>query len=81
MRRRHLPDKLVEQQGRCGICGEQLSEGKGQSHVDHRVPKSRGGSDAAENVHLVCASCNRRKGVRTLDEFLVQMTFPFSVPS
>lgn len=28
---------------------------------DHMVPRSRGGSDAPENLQPMCADCNRRK--------------------
>lgn len=29
--------------------------------ADHIVPKARGGSDSAENVAVLCRSCNARK--------------------
>ena len=38
--------------------------------VDHRVPRSRGGTDHLENLQLVCSSCNRIKGDRP-HEYLV----------
>ena len=37
--------------------------------LDHIVPRSRGGPDAPENLQLLCASCNSKKGNRlTLPE-------------
>jgi 5-methylcytosine-specific restriction endonuclease McrA len=42
----------------CGYSGDKLS-------VDHVVPRSRGGSDAWENVTTACLPCNVRKGNRT----------------
>ena len=38
--------------------------------VDHRVPRSRGGTDHLENLQLLCSSCNRIKGDRPM-EYLV----------
>ena len=32
--------------------------------VDHRVPRSRGGTDHLDNLQLLCSSCNRIKGDR-----------------
>ena len=38
--------------------------------VDHRVPRSRGGTDHLDNLQLLCSSCNRIKGDRP-QEYLV----------
>ncbi len=47
---------------RCCACGS------GQSlTIDHVVPLSRGGDNTAENIQVLCGSCNSRKGTRTLD--------------
>ena len=32
--------------------------------VDHRIPRSRGGTDHLDNLQLLCPSCNRIKGDR-----------------
>ena len=40
------------------------------SNVDHRVPRSRGGTDHLDNLQLLCSSCNRIKGDRP-HEYLV----------
>lgn len=57
----------VELLGECCVyCGRSdlpLTE-------DHKVPLSRGGSDAIENVVPACAPCNFRKRDRTAAEFL-----------
>jgi hypothetical protein len=34
-------------------------------HVDHIVPRSRGGSSHPDNLTVSCSSCNLRKGART----------------
>ena len=33
-------------------------------HLDHVTPRSKGGPDADENLQLLCAACNGRKGNR-----------------
>lgn len=30
--------------------------------LDHKLPVSRGGSSEADNIHIVCNRCNKRKG-------------------
>ena len=46
-------------EGKCRHCGET----KGL-HFDHIIPRSAGGSGVAENVELLCAACNQKKGAR-----------------
>lgn len=38
--------------------------------TDHKIPRSRGGTDALDNLALACLSCNSSKGARTDEEFL-----------
>lgn len=37
--------------------------------VEHLTPKSEGGPMTIENGGVACASCNNRRGTRSLDEF------------
>lgn len=55
----------------CFYCGVAFTE-SGPDHrtVDHRVAKSRGGTDALRNMVFACYSCNQRKRDRLEDEFL-----------
>lgn len=39
----------------CSVCGKRAV------HVDHVVPKRRGGTDAWSNLQPLCASCHSRK--------------------
>jgi hypothetical protein len=43
--------------GRCVQCG-----GNVELEYDHIVPLSKGGSNTAKNIQLLCAQCNRAKG-------------------
>ncbi|HED04192.1 MAG TPA: HNH endonuclease [Candidatus Fraserbacteria bacterium] len=50
--------------GRCEYC--QLSQ-LGQEatfHIDHILPRARGGRSDANNLALACVSCSLRKGAR-----------------
>ena len=38
--------------------------------IDHIVPRSRGGTDALENLQLLYQSCNSSKGTRTQEEWI-----------
>ena len=54
----------VEQRGRCAeeTCRASI---KAAYHVDHIMPLSKGGPNAATNIQLLCPPCNYRK--RDLD--------------
>jgi 5-methylcytosine-specific restriction endonuclease McrA len=58
---------LERYDNRCAYCwsvGEQLTP-------DHVIPLARGGTNWARNVVPACLSCNRRKGIRPVVEFLL----------
>ncbi len=42
--------------------------------VDHRTPKSRGGTDHLDNLQLLCSSCNRIKGDRPMEYLMAQLS-------
>ena len=58
----------------CDGCGDLIR--LRYYHVDHIKPKSRGGSEKAENLALLCGPCNLQKGARTWAEWKGK-PFPF----
>ena len=60
---------LLEKWGRsCAYC-----QAKNVTlEIDHIHPKSLGGSDRVSNLTLSCRACNRKKGNRPVEEFLLK---------
>ena len=55
----------------CFYCGVAFTEdGPDHRTVDHRVPRSRGGSDGLGNLVFSCFACNQRKRDRPEADFL-----------
>jgi len=52
---------------RCELCG--AHEGQAALHVDHIVPRSRGGSDDCSNFQALCITCNTNKRDRDNTDF------------
>lgn len=53
----------VRDGGRCRICAEPV--GVGDFHVDHVVPRARGGGHEMANLQLAHANCNIMKNARS----------------
>ncbi len=53
-----------EQDGLCAGCGDFFP--KSGHHVDHFIPRSKGGSDHISNLQLLCGGCNATKGDRPM---------------
>jgi RNA-directed DNA polymerase len=49
-----------EQQGRCLVCDQPLLLTEGDCHIHHRIWRSRGGPDTADNLELLHANCHRQ---------------------
>ncbi|HEX4901694.1 MAG TPA: HNH endonuclease [Acidimicrobiales bacterium] len=57
----------------CFYCDVPFSghrHGPDHRTVDHRIPRSRGGSEGLSNLVFACYACNQRKRDRPEDEFV-----------
>lgn len=61
-------DQLRE--GICHYCGNRV--GADALTMDHVVPVARGGRSTRANVVPCCDACNKRKGVRTPAELVLE---------
>ncbi len=60
-----------EQEGRCNGCRTEFPFRIFE--VDHKIPRSRGGTDHIENLQLLCAHCNRTKGDRPQEYLMARL--------
>lgn len=59
-----IRDRVVSDKGMtCALCGGSIDSAS-DLHIDHIIPRARGGSDAIENLQPTHARCNLRKGSR-----------------
>ena len=56
----------------CYYCGDELHFVL--STLDHKIPKSRGGTNHQENTVLCCSKCNNTKADKTSEEFFDEFT-------
>jgi hypothetical protein len=61
-RSRQIPSDVKQEvwmrdKGKCVQCGSDVN-----LHFDHDVPFSKGGSSTADNIRILCARCNLKKG-------------------
>ena len=58
---------LEKQDGQCPGCGAEIDFAPFE--IDHIMPLARGGSNWPHNLQLLCPTCNRAKGNKTMDEW------------
>jgi 5-methylcytosine-specific restriction endonuclease McrA len=64
-----INELLINNNHKCLYCGIKV-ERKINLHLDHKIPLSKNGSHTIENIAISCASCNLRKGTKSMKEFL-----------
>lgn len=64
----HKSALYMEQDGRCAGCEIELPVA--HFEVDHKLARSKGGSDRKSNLQLLCGPCNRLKAAGSLSRFL-----------
>jgi 5-methylcytosine-specific restriction endonuclease McrA len=60
------------QKGKCACCRDKLGD---TYHVDHIQPVSKGGSNRASNIQLLCPPCNLKKAARDPIEHMQSLGF------
>ena len=77
---KHSPADLhliLEEQGYRCVCGIDLTFSS--SSTDHVIPITKGGHNGADNIQLLCCSCNSRKQARDMDVWLRENNYFLTV--
>ena len=67
----HKQGLYGEQGGDCNGCGTHFRIV--DFHIDHIVPKSKGGTDHRTNLQLLCGNCNLRKGNKSMSVLMTKL--------
>ena len=58
--RRQIEYLWKRQKGRCMVCGQPLRLAEEDCQIHHRIWRSRGGRDTADNMELFHVNCHRQ---------------------
>lgn len=64
--------------GKCHYCRTEISEKTGW-HLEHKQPRTRGGTDELHNLAVACPTCNLQKNNMTEAEFFSHRKFKSQV--
>jgi len=67
----HKHTLFGQQEGLCNGC--RIAIPFQNFTIDHRTPKSKGGTDHIGNLQLLCNACNSKKGAGTHAELIVKL--------
>lgn len=56
----------------CQYCGRNVKEDKIKLHLEHVIPKNKGGDNSINNLTTSCEECNLGKGDVLLEEHLIK---------
>ena len=76
-----LIDMVLEALGeKCPYCDREMTckNSTDKVSLDHIYPTYRGGGDDIDNLQIICARCNRRKGYLTDREYRSLLHFLYS---
>ena len=60
-----LEKKMTEQNNKCFYCGIELDLSIPRfTHIDHKIPLSKGGNNTIDNIVWCCSNCNLKKGIK-----------------
>ena len=71
IKKRTTPTKRHKDKGDiCHYCNLDMTDKQHLRTLDHKIPKSKGGKNNAENILIACQPCNLSKGNMDYDEFI-----------
>jgi 5-methylcytosine-specific restriction endonuclease McrA len=68
-----ITEKLMKlQRGKCAVCNTSVKNGH---HLDHILPIALGGVNEDSNIQILCPTCNRSKGAKHPQDFMMSRGF------
>jgi hypothetical protein len=71
---KQLRNEILSKSDFCTYCRRTETDGIFDWHIDHIVPKSKGGTDERENLCKACMQCNLSKGSKDPVEFFEEIS-------
>jgi len=75
-----LRTRLAEAQNwKCAWCGCKTTHIRNRHNsftIEHVQPRSLGGTDCWDNLAMACATCNSKRGTKSIDTFMDELSDP-----